>query len=52
GTVVLLGAATPPNQCYQVKGEIQYVMGADGELLGIPLDWDGFKFLVSLGIKF
>lgn len=52
GVMVLIGLATPPNQCYQVKGEIQYVMGADGELLGIPLDWDGPKFLVSFGIKF
>ena len=52
GTVVLLGVATPLEKSYQLKGEVQYVAGDDGELLRTPLDWDGFKFLVSIGVKF
>jgi len=52
GTVVLLGIATPLDKSYQLKGEIQYVAGTDGKLMRIPLDWDGLKFLVSIGIKF
>ena len=36
----------------QVKIEAQYTTGIDGELFYIPLDWDGFKFLAGLGIKF
>ena len=52
GAIVLFGLATPLNQSCEVKGEIHYVTGTDGELFGIPLDWDGFKFLISLGLKF
>ena len=51
-TVVLIGIATPLKQSHYIKGEIQYVAGSDGRLYDIPLDWDGFKFLMSLGIKF
>lgn len=50
--VILLGVATPLHKSCQLKTEVQYVTGADGELFFVPLDWDGFKFLVSLGIKF
>ena len=52
GIVILLGVATSLDESCQVKGEIQYVAGADGELMRIPLDWDGFQFLVNFGIKF
>lgn len=52
GTVVLLGVATPLGKSCQFKGEIQYVAGSDGKLYGIPLDWDGPKFLLSFEIRF
>jgi len=52
GTIILLGMATPIGKSCQLKGEVQYVAGADGELISIPLDWNGLKFVVNLGIKF
>lgn len=52
GTVVLLGMAIPVGKSYQLEGEVQYVTGADEELYGIPLEWDGFKFLIGIGLKF
>lgn len=52
GAVILLGIATPLHEFCQLKAEAQYITGADGELFFVPLDWDGFKFLVSTGITF
>lgn len=50
--VILLGVAVPLHKSCQLKVEGQYVIGVDGELFRVPLDWNGFKFLMSLGIKF
>ena len=36
----------------QIRAEAQYTSGIDGELFYVPLDWSGFKFLASVGIKF
>lgn len=52
GAVLLFGVGIPLGKFCLLKGEIQYVTGDDGELYYIPLDWNGPKFLVSLGIKF
>lgn len=51
GSVVLFGISIRLNKSYQIKGEIQHVTGTDGELFDTPLDWDGFKFLVSIGMN-
>ena len=52
GTVVLLGLTSSPSKSYHLKAEIHYVTGTDGQLFLTPLDWDGLKFLVSIGVKF
>ena len=52
GLVFMLGVEAPLNKSCQLKGEIQYTARADGELFFVPLDCDGFKFLLSIGIKF
>lgn len=51
GSVVLFGISMPINKFYQIKGEIHYVTGTDGELFDTPLDWDGFKYLISIGMN-
>ena len=51
GITVAIGMKTS-YKILQVSIEAQYTSGVDGELYDIPLDWDGFKFLIGAGMKF
>ncbi|GAG60564.1 unnamed protein product, partial [marine sediment metagenome] len=51
GVTVLLGFTNSLPQSYCIRAELQYTVGTKGQLLSVPLDWNGFKFLVGVGIK-